>query len=82
MVFFRNENLALEINVNHFGVLNWQQWQPSASAPVLTVLAKQLFASTYCDLHVMQCSPRGVATVAGEGFSKIFTHVFANTLRG
>ena len=29
------------------------------------VLAKQLFLSTDCDLHVMPCSPPGVATVAG-----------------
>ena len=29
---FRNENSSLEINVSHFGVLYWQQWQPSASA--------------------------------------------------
>ena len=32
--FFRNENSDLEINVSHFGVLHWQQWQPPASAPV------------------------------------------------
>ena len=31
--FFRNENSNLEINVSHFGVLHWQQWQPPASAP-------------------------------------------------
>ena len=30
---FRNENSTLEINVSHFGVLHWQQWQPPASAP-------------------------------------------------
>ena len=30
---FRNEDSALEINVSHFGVLHWQQWQPPASAP-------------------------------------------------
>ena len=30
---FRNENLTLEINVSHFGVLHWQQWQPPASPP-------------------------------------------------
>ena len=28
---FRNENSTLEINVSHFGVLHWQQWQPPAS---------------------------------------------------
>ena len=32
-VFFGNENSTLEINVNHFGVLHWQQWQTPASAP-------------------------------------------------
>ena len=32
--FFRNENSTLEINVSHFGVLHWQQWQTPASAPV------------------------------------------------
>ena len=32
---FRNENSTLEINVSHFGVLHWQQWQPPASAPGL-----------------------------------------------
>ena len=32
-VFFGNENSNLEINVNHFGVLHWQQWQTPASAP-------------------------------------------------
>ena len=30
---FRNETSTLEINVSHFGVLHWQQWQPPASAP-------------------------------------------------
>ena len=30
---FRNENSTLEINVSHFEVLHWQQWQPPASAP-------------------------------------------------
>ena len=30
--FFRNENSDLEINVSHFGLLHWQQWQPPASA--------------------------------------------------
>ena len=30
---FRNENSTVEINVNHFGVLHWQQWQPPAFAP-------------------------------------------------
>ena len=25
---FRNETSTLEINVSHFGVLHWQQWQP------------------------------------------------------
>ena len=29
----RNETSTLEINVSHFGVLHWQQWQPPASAP-------------------------------------------------
>ena len=80
--FFRNENSTLEINVSHFGVLHWQQWQPPASAPAPKVLAMQLFPSTDCDLDVMQCSPPGVFTVAGEGFSKICTHVSAKTLRG
>ena len=28
---FRNENSATEINVSHFGVLHWQEWQPLAS---------------------------------------------------
>ena len=28
---FRNENLTLEINGGHFGVLHWQQWKPPAS---------------------------------------------------
>ena len=36
---FRNENLTLEINVSHFGVLHWEQWQPPASAPVEIVNA-------------------------------------------
>ena len=31
---FRNESSTLEINVSHFWVLHWQQWQPPASAPV------------------------------------------------
>ena len=30
---FRNKNAILEINVSHFGMLHWQQWQPHASAP-------------------------------------------------
>ena len=30
---FRNKNSTLEINVSHFEVLHWQQWQPPASAP-------------------------------------------------
>ena len=30
---FRNENSTLEINMSHFRVLHWQQWQPPASAP-------------------------------------------------
>ena len=30
---FRNETSTLEINVSHFGVLHWQQWQPPASTP-------------------------------------------------
>ena len=34
-IIFRNENSTLEINVSHFGVLHWQQWQPPASAPEL-----------------------------------------------
>ena len=80
--FFRYENSTLEINVSHFGVLHWQQWQLPASAPAPKVLAKQLFPSTDCDLHFMQCPPPGVATVPGEGFSKICTHVPAKTLRG
>ena len=29
---FRDENSTIEINVSHFGVLHWQQWQPPASA--------------------------------------------------
>ena len=28
-----NENSTLEINVSHFRVLHWQQWQPPASGP-------------------------------------------------
>ena len=30
---FRKETSSLEINVNFFGVLHWQQWQPPASTP-------------------------------------------------
>ena len=30
---FRNENSTLEINVSHFRMLHWQQWQLPASAP-------------------------------------------------
>ena len=30
---FRNENSTLKINVSHFGVLHWQQWQPPTSIP-------------------------------------------------
>ena len=30
---FGNINSSLEINLSHFGVLHWQQWQPPASAP-------------------------------------------------
>ena len=32
-ILFRNENSTLEIHVSLFGVLHWQQLQPSASAP-------------------------------------------------
>ena len=40
---FRNENSTLKINVSHFGVLPWQQWQPLASAPIARVdLQKKL----------------------------------------
>ena len=28
---FRNETSTLEINVCHFGVMHWQQWQPPVS---------------------------------------------------
>ena len=34
---FRNKSSTLEINVSHFGVLHWRQWQPPASAPSLSV---------------------------------------------
>ena len=34
---FRKKNSTLEINVSHFRVLHWQQWQPPASAPGLCV---------------------------------------------
>ena len=29
----KNEISTLELNLRHFGVLHWQQWQPPASAP-------------------------------------------------
>ena len=38
--FFRKENSNLETNVSHFGVLHWQQWQPSASAPYSGLVRK------------------------------------------
>ena len=30
---FRNKNATLEINVSHFGMLHWHQWQAHASTP-------------------------------------------------
>ena len=38
---FRNENSTLEINVSHFGVLHWQQWQPPVSAPPLYIFTER-----------------------------------------
>ena len=37
---FRNEKSALRINVSHFGVLQWQQWQSPASARGFVVVYK------------------------------------------
>ena len=60
---FRNENSTLEINVSHFGVVHWQQWQPPASAPDFInivifyilhglVLSETLRFSSLCFLHL------------------------------
>ena len=40
---FRNEKSTLEINVTHFLVLHWQQWQSSRSTPVTNVVIRVSF---------------------------------------
>ena len=54
---FRNETSTLEINVSHFGVLHWLQWQPPASAPKFQISLpnmqnyKYLFPSLFDEVN-------------------------------
>ena len=41
---FRNEYSTMEINVSHFEVLHWQQWQPPASDPNHGYLTNDYFS--------------------------------------
>ena len=41
---FRKENSTLKINVSHFRVLHWQQWQPPASVPYSTSIFSFIMA--------------------------------------
>ena len=41
---FRNKYSTLEINVSHFGVLHWQQWQPPASTTDIIFTCEKIFS--------------------------------------
>ena len=75
---FRNENSALKINISHFGVLHWQQWQPPASAPGITqsYFENGLFKDTQREnipSNKTQALPNAVAFVFNALFYQIDT---------